>query len=343
MNPLALTFDQFAAAFQRDYGHGRFHAAAVYRAFFHSADLEVERLPAFCASPELSCRVQHTIAALQLPRIVEQIAEGGTVKLVLELADGLRVESVVIPMPGYTTLCVSSQVGCRMGCRFCRTGRMGLLRQLSAAEIVGQVHCARVRLKFPIRNVVFMGMGEPLDNFSAVGQSIRVLNEQRGLDITLRHITVSTAGLVDGIRQLAAQFGPHVNLALSLNAVDDDLRGRLMPINRRYPLAVLRPALQDHPVAKGGVIFIEYVLIRGLNDSPAHALRLAQFLSGLPVRLNLIAYNPDGQSRWQAPEEESLRQFQAVAASQGIFVRRRTSRGARIQAACGQLGGAEGR
>ncbi len=339
-NPLALTDNQFTDAFRSCYGRGSFHASAVYRAFYRTTDLDVCRLEAFRQSPELGQTVQQRLSLLSLPRIVERAAEGGTVKLALELADGLRVESVVIPMPGYTTQCISSQAGCRMGCRFCRTGRIGLLRQLDAAEMVAQVHCVRVGLGYPVRNVVFMGMGEPLDNLDAVLQAIRVMNAQRGLDIALRRITVSTAGLVDGIARLADAFGPHINLALSLNAVDDDLRTQLMPINRRYPLGALKAALQAYPRGRGNLIFIEYVLIRGLNDSPAHALNLAQFLSGLPVKLNLIAYNPDERSTWQAPDEETIRRFQSLVAGRGIFVRRRTARGAHIQAACGQLGGA---
>jgi 23S rRNA (adenine2503-C2)-methyltransferase len=342
MNPLALTYGQFAEAFRKRFDRGHFHAAAVYRAFYAMSAPDICRLPAFHASPELGRRVQQELAPVQLPRIVERIAEDGAEKVILELVDRLRIESVVIPMPGYTTLCISSQVGCRMGCRFCRTGSMGLQRQLDTDEIVAQVYCARIILGYPIRNVVFMGMGEPLDNFAAVTQAIRVLNDQRGLNIALRHITVSTAGLVEGIRHLAEQFGPSVNLALSLNAAVDDLRGRLMPINRRYPLAVLKTALQDHPLGRGRVLFIEYVLIRDLNDSPAHALDLAMFLRDLPVKVNLIAYNPDEHSPWQAPEEATVRQFQALLAGHRIFVRRRTSRGAHILAACGQLGGSAG-
>jgi 23S rRNA (adenine2503-C2)-methyltransferase len=339
MDPLALTYDQFAAAFRKRFGRGHFHAAAVYRSFYSTAAPDFCRLPAFHASPDLGRRVQLEIAPPVLPRLMERIAEGDAEKVVLALADGLKIESVVIPMPGYITLCVSCQVGCRMGCRFCRTGRMGLMRQLNTAEIVAQVHYARTHLGYPIRNVVFMGMGEPLDNFAAVSQAIRVLNDQRGLDIALRHITVSTAGLADGMRHLAEQFGASVSLALSLNAADDDLRDQLMPINRRYPLAELKTALQGYPLGKGGVIFIEYVLIRDLNDSPTHAGRLARFLDGLPVKLNLISYNPDEHSDWRAPETAALSRFRSILVDHGIFVRQRTSRGAHIQAACGQLGG----
>ncbi|MEJ2039640.1 MAG: 23S rRNA (adenine(2503)-C(2))-methyltransferase RlmN, partial [Desulfosarcinaceae bacterium] len=258
--------------------------------------------------------------------------------LVFRLKDGLEIETVVLPMANHNTVCISSQAGCRMGCRFCRTGRMGLLRHLSVAEIVAQVYMVRVALGMKVRNVVFMGMGEPLDNFDAVAQAVEVLGDQRGLDIAPRHITISTVGLVDGIKKLAALDLPQLKLAVSLNAPDDAVRNTLMPINGRYPMAVLKQALAQFPLARGNALFVEYVLIRGINDQPHQAHILADFLAGLPVKLNLIACNPAPDMPYAAPESEGVDRFLAELIDRGVFVRLRASKGAGIQAACGQLG-----
>ena len=260
-------------------------------------------------------------------------------KLVFELADGERVESVIIPMANHATVCISSQVGCRMGCRFCRTGRMGWRRNLTAAEIVAQVFMVKVRLQVPVRNVVFMGMGEPLDNFAAVLQAVQVLEDQRGLNIAKRHMTLSTVGLPEALEGLAAINWPQLNLAVSLNAPNDGIRSALMPINDRYPMAVLKKALAAY-IAKGGrALFVEYVLIRGINDDPGLAAQLAAYLKGLPAKLNLIALNPGPQSEFQAPDTGAVERFRGALIEQGIFVRLRSSKGAGIHAACGQLGG----
>jgi 23S rRNA (adenine2503-C2)-methyltransferase len=271
--------------------------------------------------------------------MVDRAAADGVVKLVFGLTDGLRIETVVIPMANHATVCISSQVGCAMGCRFCRTGRMGWRRNLTAAEIVSQVFAVKVQMGYAIRNVVFMGMGEPLDNFENVKQATDVLSDQRGLDIALRHITISTVGLPEGIRRLAALNWPQLKLAVSLNASNDDLRGRLMPVNRRYPLESLKEALRQYPLARGNALFMEYVLIKGVNDDPQCAAALAAFFRGLNVKLNLIAYNPNSGSPFEAPTEADLERFHQALVDQRIFVRRRSSKGAGILAACGQLGG----
>jgi 23S rRNA (adenine2503-C2)-methyltransferase len=337
MNLLALTYDQLTAEFQGRYGRGAYHAAALYRAFFRTSRYNPETLPEFQGSPGLARRVTADLD-ISVPNIVKQVREDDVLKLVLGLADSTTVETVVIPMTNHTTVCVSSQVGCRMGCRFCQTGQMGLRRNLSVAEIVAQVYLVTVRLGYAVRNVVFMGMGEPLDNFDAVAGAITVLSDQRGLNIAKRHITVSTAGIAPGITRLAALNQPRLKLAVSLNAPNDTLRDRLMPVNRRYPLDVLKAALQTYPLARGNVLFIEYVLIKGINDAPKHASQLADYLHGLPVRLNLIPYNPRRESPYQAPTPDNVDRFRQWLVDHHIFVRLRTSKGAHIQAACGQLG-----
>lgn len=339
MNLLDLTYPQCAHHLRLRYGGGAYHAAALYRAFYRTPDLDVARLPAFAASPSLAKLVSRDLQVKGLP-IVRQACEEGVTKLVFALADGLEIETVVIPMANHTTICISCQAGCRMGCRFCETGQMGLQRSLTAAEIVSQVYAVKVRMGLDVRNVVFMGMGEPLDNFDNVIQAVGVLQDQRGLDIAPRHITLSTVGLARGIERLAAMGPWRLKLAVSVNAPDDRLRSSLMPINQKYPLASLKNALRQYPLAKGDVFFMEYVLIKGINDHPRYAARLAAWLEDLPVRLNLIAYNSHSRSPFEAPGTEDIQRFHRALIDQGIFVRLRASKGAGICAACGQLGGA---
>ena len=336
MNLLGLTYAQLAELFRHRYGKGPFHAAALYKAFFHVPELKLEKLTAFADSPGLLRQVSNDMAT-PLPKVVDRVTADGVVKLAFGLADGLRIETVVIPMANHATVCISSQVGCAMGCRFCRTGRMGWRRHLTAAEIVAQVYAVKVQMGAAVRNVVFMGMGEPLDNFDNVVQAIGVMSDQRGLDIALRHITLSTVGLPQGIRRLTTLGWP-LKLAVSLNAPDDGLRSRLMPVNRRYPMDSLKQALRQYPLARGNAIFMEYVLIKGVNDDPRFAADLGVFFKDLDVKLNLIAYNPSDGSPFEAPAEEDVERFHRALIHQRIFVRRRSSKGADILAACGQLG-----
>jgi 23S rRNA (adenine2503-C2)-methyltransferase len=338
MNLLGLTCAQLADQFLQRYGKGAFYAASLYRAFFSVADPDSAIMPTEGAGPALRALIQKELV-IRLPRVVRRFASQGVTKLVFELTDGQRVESVIIPMANHATVCISSQVGCRMGCRFCRTGRMGWRRNLTAAEIVAQVFMVKVRFQIPVRNVVFMGMGEPLDNFAAVVQAVRVLEDQRGLNIAKRHITISTVGLPEAIGRLAAINWPQLNLAVSLNAPNDDIRSELMPINGRYPMAALKEALDAYILSGGRALFVEYVLIKGINDDPGLAVPLATYLKGLPVKLNLIALNPGPQSVFQAPDPGAVERFRRALVEQGIFVRLRSAKGAGIHAACGQLGG----
>jgi 23S rRNA (adenine2503-C2)-methyltransferase len=341
MNLLGLTCDEVSHAFRRRFGRGLFHAAALYRAFYHDPHFDIRKLPEFSASGNLADTVRAHLSPGLPERVGEQAQEGVT-KLVFRLADGLEIESVVIPSAHRTTLCLSSQVGCRMGCRFCRTGQMGFQRNLQADEMVAQVYTVQVLMGVPVRNIVFMGMGEPLDNFDPLIRAIRVLEDQRGLDIAKRRMTVSTVGLAGGIEKLAALNWPQLRLAVSLNAPTDDLRSRLMPINDHYPLSQLKSVLRSYPLARGNSLFIEYVLIRGQNDQPEHAHQLADYLNGLRVKLNLIPYNQGAHSSFEAPTPAEVEQFREALVAEGVFVRLRSPRGADIRAACGQLGvGAE--
>ena len=264
--------------------------------------------------------------------------EDGVIKFASALADGLMIESVIIPTPGRTTLCISSQAGCKMGCRFCATGEMGFGRSLSVEEIVWQVHAARFSLQRRIDNIVFMGMGEPFDNFDNVMQAIRVINDQRGLDIALKQITLSTAGHADGIRKLGALNLPKLRLAVSLNAADNALRSQLMPINTKYPLGRLKEELLAYPLGRKGVFLIEYVLLAGVNDTPDDAQKLVRYLDGLPVRINVIAYNGGSSMAFNTPTPEGYDRFCGWLSEEKMFVCRRQSFGRGIWAGCGQLG-----
>jgi 23S rRNA (adenine2503-C2)-methyltransferase len=334
-----MTYNQLENQFRRRYGRGAFHATALYRAFYRKANLNLREVGAFDASPALRQAVAGDLS-IRVPSVVDIIEQDGVTKLAFRLDDGARVEAVVIPMANHATVCISCQVGCRMGCRFCETARIGWRRDLTVDEIVAQVYTVKVRMGIDVRNVVFMGMGEPLDNFDGVVQAIRVLEDQRGLDIAKRRMTLSTVGLLPEIRRLAALQWPQLKLAVSLNAPDDTLRSKLMPVNKRYPMSVLKTVLADYPLARGNALMIEYVLIKDVNDRPEHAALLAAYLRGLTAKLNLIPYNPRRRSSLEAPTEKAVETFRRRLIDQRIFVRLRGSKGSRIRAACGQLGGA---
>ncbi|MCY0993861.1 23S rRNA (adenine(2503)-C(2))-methyltransferase RlmN [Nannocystis sp. ILAH1] len=295
----------------------------------------------FAVMPELDRAVRDSFAAttrLDALRLesVKQAADG-TSKLVFETDDGAAVESVLIPGPERATLCVSSQVGCAMNCQFCLTATMGLARNLSAAEIVDQLVIARRR--FPdvwISNVVFMGMGEPLHNLDQVLPAIAVMVDDQGLGLSQRRVTVSTSGLVPQIRRLVAESP--AQLAVSINATTDEVRDAIMPVNRKYPLAVLFAALRELPLARRARVTLEYVLLAGVNDSLADAERLAEWVRGLPCKLNLIPWNPHPGSEFRRPEPEQVAAFKAHLQGMRLNTSIRATRGDDTMAACGQLG-----
>jgi 23S rRNA (adenine2503-C2)-methyltransferase len=262
----------------------------------------------------------------------------GTTKGVLRAADGARVEAVLIPEPGRTTLCVSTQVGCPLACSFCATGAMGFARNLSTAEIVDQV--CRMREVLPsgrrITNVVFMGMGEPLLNLRHVVEAVRVLVHPKGFALAPRRITVSTAGVVPRIRALMEAVP--VNLAVSLHASTDAVRDVLVPLNRRFPLGHLMDALRSLPrLDRRHPVFFEYTLIAGVNDAPEDARLLVGLLRGIPSKVNLIPMNAHPYSPHRAPEPEVASRFMGELVRGGLTATLRRSRGADIDAACGQL------
>ncbi len=237
------------------------------------------------------------------------------------------------------TQCISTQVGCAMGCVFCASGVAGLKRHLGAHEIAAQVYAGRANLdpNERLRNLVYMGMGEPLHNYEATARSLRLLTSPDGLNLSPRRITVSTSGLVPEIARLGEEFGGHIGLAISLHAVDDDARTRLMPINKKYPLKELLAALAKYPLPKRRRITIEYTLVAGKNDTLEEAAKLASILRNLPVKVNLIPMNPIEASTLGPPDFARVNAFQEVVASRGLSVFVRKRRGDDVAAACGQL------
>ncbi|HEY8120896.1 MAG TPA: 23S rRNA (adenine(2503)-C(2))-methyltransferase RlmN [Myxococcota bacterium] len=267
-----------------------------------------------------------------------QFSVDGTIKAALVTHDERVIEAVLIPEEGRTTLCVSTQVGCPLACSFCATGTLGLDRNLTTSEIVEQV--VRMGALLPagrrITNIVFMGMGEPLLNLANVVEAVKTLIHPRGFAMAPRRVTVSTAGVVPRIADLLEQVP--VNLAVSLHAATDALRDELVPINKKFPLAELFSALRGIPrLTRRHPIFFEYTLLAGVNDSLADAERLVALLRGMPAKLNLIPVNPHPGSPYRAPTPEAAERFMAVVANAGLTVTLRRSRGADIDAACGQL------
>ena len=283
-------------------------------------------------------------ASFNWPYIAEiERATDGVVKYGFKLTDDNYIEAVLIPEEDRNTLCVSTQVGCAMGCEFCLTGSIGFKRNLTPGEIVGQV--VRVRdwlldrneATAGLNNIVFMGMGEPLANFDNLLVALDILVEQRGLDFSERRITVSTCGLVPKIIELGQKT--KVNLAVSLHSVDDSIRSKLMPINNKYPVAELLEACRNFPMPKRKRIMFEYILIKGVNDSEADARRLAQQLKGIPCKINLLPYNESESLPYRRPLDETIEYFQQTLRNAGYTVLVRASRGSEISAACGQLAG----
>jgi len=279
-------------------------------------------------------------ATLKGPEIVRtQTAKDSTKKFLFRLSDGLHIESVLIPGRHHWTICVSTQAGCRMGCRFCCTGTQGLKRNLLPSEITGQITALQaLATEGPdIKNIVLMGMGEPLDNYANVVKAIGIITSDHGLGFSSRKVTLSTCGLAPLIERLGADIC--VNLAISLNAPDDRRRSELMPVNRRYPLKSLLESCRRYPMPGRRMLTFEYILMSGVNASPEDAALLAGLLKEIRCKLNLIAFNEFPGSPYRTPSEEEIRNFQRILAEHHYTAILRVSKGSDILAACGQLSG----
>ena len=366
--PLARTPRDWAEALKPSGGRG-FHAGQVFRWIQARGVLDPQRMT------DLPRGLRAALAELDMPRTLEvadeQRAADGTRKLLARMRDGATVETVLIPgvtgprgrlpspvgsmeesdddeddlvgdAPGdpvRVTQCISTQVGCAQGCVFCASGVAGLKRNLGADEIVAQVLAGRTRLDAGERlsNVVYMGMGEPLANYDATARSLQLLTHPDGVALSTRRITVSTSGLVPEIARLGSDFGGKIGLAVSLHAADDETRSRLMPINKKYPLAVLMDALRAYPLPPRRRLTIEYTLVASRNDGADEARKLAKLLRGVPVKVNLIPMNPIAASTLGPPDMTGVLAFQKILCDAGYscFIRRR--RGDDVAAACGQL------
>lgn len=323
-------FEQLAVG----WGFKPFHGRNLFRWIHKHGVLEPTEMS------DLSKALRERLSAetrIALPRpALEKPSKDGTIKWLLELHDGQRVETVYIPEEGRSTLCVSSQVGCALDCQFCATARQGFSRNLSTGEIIGQVWHATRKLGRPPSNIVMMGMGEPLANFDAVVRAMRIMQDDFAYMLAKTRVTLSTSGIVPNIYRLAEVS--EVSLAVSLHAPDNALRDQIVPINRKYPLETLVPAckayLRNEPRRR---ITWEYVMLRDVNDSDRHAKALIRLLEGTPSKVNLIPFNPFPGSGFETSEPERIEQFRQRLKRSGLVATTRKTRGDEIAAACGQL------
>jgi 23S rRNA (adenine2503-C2)-methyltransferase len=324
------------------FGAEPFRARQLWHWIYHRGTTD------FAAMTNLAKGFRERLAAtydLKRPEISKAlISNDGTRKWLLRFADGQEVETVHIPESDRGTLCVSSQVGCTLTCTFCHTGTQRLVRNLSAAEIVAQVMIARDALaEWPsphedrqLTNIVLMGMGEPLYNFDNVAAAMKIAMDPEGLAISRRKITLSTSGVVPMIERCGSELG--VNLAISLHAVTDELRERLVPLNKKYPIAELLDACRNYPGSSNARrITFEYVMLKGVNDSPAEARQLVRLLKGIPAKVNLIPFNPWPGAPFECSTEAAIAAFSDIVFAAGYSAPVRTPRGRDISAACGQL------
>ena len=317
-------------------GHQRFHARQIFRWIYRRGVTDVE------AMTDLSLELRAALArefTLGTPTLAHrETSIDGTEKFLLRLADGRQIESVFIPDTPAMTFCISTQVGCAMACAFCLTGKMGLVRNLTAAEIVGQVRvlAGALEMRDTRFNIVLMGMGEPLHNYDETMKALRILADEHGFDMSPRRITLSTVGLLPALERLARE--PVMpNLAISLHAPTDLQRGELVPINRKYGVSDIIAACKRFPLKKRSRITFEYVLLAGVNDSPQDARRLAKLVAGVKAKVNLIPLNAAAGIPFERPSDEAIDRFARIVSEHGVDVSVRKSRGRDIRAACGQL------
>jgi len=318
-------------------GKEKYRARQIMKCLYQKGAISFAEMTAL--SREFRSRMEELVVIEEPTLDLIQTSVDGTKKALFRLADGLFIESVLIPGRNHWTACISTQAGCAMGCLFCLTGRGGLIRNLRPSEITGQMTMLRrCTPEGPeIKNIVLMGMGEPLANYDHTVTAIRILTSDHGLGFSNRKITVSTCGLAPQIVRLGQEIC--VNLAISLNAPDDRRRSALMPVNRTYPLATLLAACRDYPMPGRRMLTFEYILMAGVNDSPADAKKLALLLRNIRCKLNLITFNEFPGSTFRTPSREAVCAFQQILLDHHYTAILRASRGRDILAACGQLSG----
>ena len=309
-------------------------AARVFRAVYKQRANEFDTITSI---PPASREALSTTLSLDLPAIARRFdSEDGTRRYLIRLEDGETLESVLIPSGDRVTFCISSQIGCALGCTFCLTGQLGLIRDLSAAEIVSQVMILLGERPTEHFNIVLMGMGEPLQNYDNVVKALDILHDDNGLAVAPARITLSTAGLVPAIERLSQEaFFP--NLSISLTGVTNASRDALMPINRKYPIEAVMDVVRKLPLPRQSRVMFECVMIEGLTDSPDDALELARLLEGMRAKVNLIPLNPAPEIPFQRADHEAILRFQAILVEHGIATFIRRSRGDDVFGACGQL------
>jgi len=329
--------EEFAALLS-DAGHPRYRARQILHWVYKRRASEWSHMTNLPQSlrEELAAGVRVS----PLAEAAKRTGRDGSTKLIFRLPDGASIETVIMPYAARATACISSQVGCAYNCAFCATGGLGLERNLGAAEIAAQVLHARAATALPVTNVVFMGMGEALANYDSMMKAIRIMNHPQCLGIGARHIAISTCGLPEQMRRLAGE-GLALHLAVSLNAPDDALRTRLMPVNRRHPLHDVMAAAREYAERTGRKISFEYCLLAGVNDSPAQAAATADLLRGIPGMINLILYN-QARGGFERPRAAAVHAFRRALQERGVEVAVRRSFGEEVAAACGQLAGAAG-
>ena len=340
-NLVGLSRDELAAE-MATLGAAPFRARQLWHWIYHRGVADFALMTTLAKEFRLQLAERYLIARPLESRA--QLSADGTRKWLLKFADGQEAECVHIPEEDRGTLCVSSQVGCTLTCKFCHTGTQRLVRNLASAEIVGQVMLARDALgEWPsppedrqITNIVLMGMGEPLYNYDNVAKAVKIIMDGEGLSVSKRKITLSTAGVVPVIERCGAELG--VNLAISLHAVTDELRDVLVPLNKKYPIAELMAACRAYPgLSNARRITFEYVMLKGVNDSPAEARALVKMLEGIPAKVNLIPFNPWPGAPFECSSDAAIAAFGDIVNAAGYASPVRTPRGRDILAACGQL------
>lgn len=326
----------------KSFGLPAFRARQLWHWIYHRGATAFDVMTTIAKDTQAKLAAHYALDRPEMSRAQQSL--DGTSKWLLKFGDGSEVESVHIPEEDRGTLCVSSQVGCTLTCKFCHTGTQRLVRNLTAAEIVQQVLVARDRLsEWPappdgrlISNIVMMGMGEPLYNFDEVAKALKIVMDHEGIAISKRRITLSTAGVVPMMKRCGEEIG--TNLAVSLHAVTDEVRDVIVPINKKYPLAELIQACRDYPgVNNARRITFEYVMLRGVNDSPADARALVKLIRGIPAKINLIPFNAWPGAPYECSSDEAIQVFGDIVNAAGYASPVRTPRGRDILAACGQL------
>jgi len=335
----AMTLDE-AEAFAAARGWSKFRGEQIWRWVHASGARSFDEMTNLSREIRAELATIASIGSLSVAEV--QTSRDGTRKLRLVTRDGHSIESVLIPDGDKTTQCISSQVGCAVDCQFCATAKLGLVRNLDAGEIVDQVYLARKMLSElepdrRLTNLVYMGMGEPLHNYDQLIRSLKILTNDKGAKLGQRRITVSTSGLVPKLEKLGAETQVRPNLAVSLNAPNDEIRDEIMPINRKWNIAKLMATLKAYPIEQRRRITFEYVLLAGVNDSLRDAAQLAKLLRGVKCKVNIIPWNPHPEAPYQRPADAVIEAFQMECKRLGLPTYLRTPRGDDIDAACGQL------